>query len=182
MLPHPRRLRASVARACNTAPVGDCWHATVVRVDPLLGRETVPGSLPLLVSDASEPDSLAVKRTRARDAGDARLGLSLSRMSRRLDLRSRCLSEGGVGRESSRPQETLVVVDERRPRPALSELGLTNRAAPRFGDAILSRTRRRRKGASARGRPAGRVFARATAVCHDMLAVRGGRDTVRRWR
>ena len=90
-------------------------------------------------------------------------------MSRRLDLRSRCLSEGGVGRESSRPQETLVVVDERRPRPALSELGLTNRAAPRFGDAILSRTRRRRKGASARGRPAGRVFARATAVCHDML-------------
>jgi hypothetical protein len=29
--------------------VGDCWHATVVRADPLLGHEIVPGSLPLLV-------------------------------------------------------------------------------------------------------------------------------------
>jgi hypothetical protein len=41
---HPVRLPASLR---------DCWHATVVRGDPLLGHEIVPGSLPLLIEPST---------------------------------------------------------------------------------------------------------------------------------
>jgi hypothetical protein len=98
--------RRFVALACNVAPVGDCWHATVASGDPLLGHEIVPGSLPLLVQLASER---AIKR----GAGDGsfRQGAAVSRCaSARRPVRA---SPGPQSRRSE-PGDSGSATDPRR--------------------------------------------------------------------
>jgi hypothetical protein len=54
---HAQAAQSGISRATSPAggyrdacrPVGDCWHATVVRIASLLGDEIVPRSVPLLV-------------------------------------------------------------------------------------------------------------------------------------
>ena len=49
LAPSGKRAAPDTSLRVTRASVGDCWHATVVRVDPLLGHQIVPGSVPLLV-------------------------------------------------------------------------------------------------------------------------------------